>query len=60
MTNPDSETTDSRHFELGENVRTESGELRTVWQQRGSQVFVVEEPDGAWYHADKLSPITSA
>jgi hypothetical protein len=60
MTNRDLETADSRHFEMGEKVRTESGELRTVWEQRGSQVFVVEEPDNAWYPADKLTPIANA
>jgi hypothetical protein len=60
MTNRDLETADSRHFEMGEKVRTESGELRTVWEQRGSQVFVVEEPDSVWYRADKLSRIVSS
>lgn len=59
MTNRDSETADSRHFEPGEKVRSESGELRTVWQQRASQVFVVEEPDSAWYQANKLSRISA-
>jgi hypothetical protein len=60
MTDRDSETAGSRHFEPGDRVRTESGELRTVWEQRGSQVFVVEEPDSVWYHADKLFPIAGA
>jgi hypothetical protein len=55
-----SETADSRHREPGEKVRTEFGELRTVWDQRGCQVFVVEEPDCARYHADKLFPTASA
>jgi hypothetical protein len=55
-----SETAHSRHFEPGEKVRTEFGGLRTVWEQRGYQVFVVEEPDSTWYHADKLFAIASA
>ena len=60
MTNRDLETADSRHFEMGEKVRTESGELRTVWEQRGSQVFVVEEPDNASYDPTKLFRIATA
>ena len=59
MTNRDSETADSRHFEPGEKVRTEFGELRTVWEQRGSQVFVVEEPDNVSYDPAKLFRIAT-
>ena len=55
-----SKSTDYPQFAPGEKVRTQFGELRTVWEQRGSQVFVVEEPDNAWYPADKLTPIASA
>ena len=41
-------------------VRTTSGEVRTVWEQRGYQMFVVEETDNAWYHANILFRITSS
>jgi hypothetical protein len=47
MTEKSNQQSDSRQFEPGEKVRTEFGELRTVWEQRGNQVFVVEEPDNA-------------
>jgi hypothetical protein len=60
MTEKSNQQSDSRQFEPGEKVRTEFGELRTVWEQRGNQVFVVEEPDNAWYPADKLTPIAGA
>jgi hypothetical protein len=42
-----SKSTDYPQFAPGEKVRTQFGEVRTVWEQRGSQVFVVEEPDNA-------------
>jgi hypothetical protein len=60
MTEKSNQQSDSRQFEPGKKVRTEFGELRTVWEQRGNQVFVVEEPDNVWYPADKLTPIASA
>ena len=56
---PNSEPADYKHFQPGDKVRTISGEVRTVWEQRGYQVFVVEETDNAWYQADKLSRIAS-
>jgi hypothetical protein len=55
----DSETADYGHFKPGDKVRTIFGEVRTVWEQRGYQVFVVEETDNAWYHAKKLFRIAS-
>ena len=55
-----SETADYPQFAPGEKVRTEFGVLRTVWEQRGCQVFVVEEPDNASYHPAKLSRIAIA
>jgi hypothetical protein len=55
-----SEITDYPQFAPGEKVRTEFGELRTVWEQRGCQVFVVEEPDNASYHPTKLFRIAKA
>ncbi len=54
---PNSEPADYKQFKPGDKVRTIKGEVRTVWQQRGYQVFVVEETDNSWYHA---SQITSA
>jgi hypothetical protein len=55
-----SKSTDYPEFAPGEKVRTEFGELRTVWEQRGSQVFVVEEPDNASYDPTKLFRIATA
>jgi hypothetical protein len=55
----DLETADYTHFKAGEKVRTISGEMRTVWAQRGYQVFVIEETDDAWYHAHQLIRIAS-
>ena len=57
---PNSEPADHTHFKPGDKVRTTSGEVRTVWEQRGYQVFVVEETDNAWYHANILFRITSS
>jgi hypothetical protein len=55
-----SKSTDYPRFAPGEKVRTQFGELRTVWEQRGSQVFVVEEPDNASYDPTKLFRIAAA
>ena len=54
---PNSEPADYKHFKPGAKVRTITGEVRTVWQQRGYQVFVVEETDSAWYHAGQLTSV---
>ena len=42
---PNSEPADYKQFKPGDKVRTVTGEVRTVWQQRGYQVFVAEETD---------------
>ena len=55
-----SKSIDYPQFAPGEKVRTEFGEVRTVWEQRGSQVFVVEEPDNASYDPTKLCRIATA
>ena len=60
MIEKSNQQSDSGQFEPGEKVRTEFGELRTVWEQRGNQVFVVEEPDNASYDPTKLFRIATA
>ncbi len=48
---------DYKHFKPGDKVRTITGEVRTVWQQRGYQVFVMEETDNPWYHASQITSV---
>ena len=54
---PNSEPADYKQFKPGDKVRTITGEVRTVWQQRGYQVFVAEETDQTWYHAGQLTAV---
>jgi hypothetical protein len=46
-------------FEPGQRVRTCYGQIRAVLFQRGSQVFVLEEPS-CRYHPTKLAAIAAA
>jgi hypothetical protein len=59
VSNQQANSNSTAQFAPGEKVRTEFGQLRTVWEQRGSQVFVVEEPDSASYDPAKLFRIAT-